>query len=72
MLGELYPKVRLGQDRLPIEPLTQQQSWVRGKAFRDYYVRAYYLVSGMLRLGLLRSGILRSGKVRGAQPVPTQ
>ncbi len=28
---ELCPEVRLSQDRMPIEPLTQQQSWVRGK-----------------------------------------
>jgi len=31
LLGEHCPKVRLSQDRMPIEPLTQQQSWVRGK-----------------------------------------
>jgi len=30
-LGEPCPKVRLSQDRMPIEPLTEQQSWVRGK-----------------------------------------
>ncbi len=30
-LGEHCPKVSLSQDRMPIEPLTQQQSWVRGK-----------------------------------------
>ncbi len=30
-LGDHCPKVRLSQDRMPIEPLTQQQSWVRGK-----------------------------------------
>jgi hypothetical protein len=30
-LGEHSPKVRLSQDRIPIEPLTQQQSWVRGE-----------------------------------------
>jgi hypothetical protein len=30
-LGEHCPKVRLSQDRMPIEPLTQQQSCVRGK-----------------------------------------
>jgi hypothetical protein len=28
---EHCPKVRLSQDRLPVEPLTQQQSWVRGE-----------------------------------------
>ncbi len=31
-LGEHCPKVRLSQDRMPIEPLTQQKSWVRGKS----------------------------------------
>jgi hypothetical protein len=30
-VGEPCPKVRLSQDRMPVEPLTQQQSWVRGK-----------------------------------------
>ncbi len=30
-LGELYPKVRLSKDRMPIKPLTQQQSRVRGE-----------------------------------------
>ncbi len=44
-LGEPCPKVRLSQDRLPIEPLTQQQSWVGGKrkAFGDYYIWEYYV-----------------------------
>ncbi len=30
-LGELYPKVRLSQDRLPIEPFPCMKSQVRGK-----------------------------------------
>jgi hypothetical protein len=30
-LGEHCPKVSLSKDRMPIEPLTKQQSWVRGK-----------------------------------------
>ncbi len=30
-LGEPCPKVRLSQDRMPIEPLSQQQSWARGE-----------------------------------------
>jgi len=30
-LGEPSPKVRSSQDRMPIEPLTQQKSGVRGK-----------------------------------------
>jgi hypothetical protein len=30
-LGEPCPKVRLSQDMMTIEALTQQQSWVRGK-----------------------------------------
>jgi len=30
-LFEHCSKVRLSQDRMPVEPLTQQQSWVRGK-----------------------------------------
>ncbi len=30
-LGESCPKVMLSQDRMPIVPLTQQQSWERGK-----------------------------------------
>jgi len=35
-LGEHCPKVRLSQDRMPIEQLTQQQSRVRGKAFLPF------------------------------------
>ncbi len=31
MLGEPCPKVRLSQDRLPIEPFAPMKSWVRGK-----------------------------------------
>jgi len=30
-LGEPCPKVRLSQDRMPVGPLTQQQSCLRGK-----------------------------------------
>jgi hypothetical protein len=30
-LGEPYPKVRLSQDRLPMEPFPHMKSQVRGK-----------------------------------------
>jgi hypothetical protein len=42
-LGEHCPKVRISQDRMPIEPLTQQQSWVRGKAFSPHPAAAKFV-----------------------------
>jgi len=33
--GEPCPEVRLSQDRMLIDPLTLQQSWVRGKGRRQ-------------------------------------
>ncbi len=48
-LGEPCPTVRLSQDRLPIEPLTQQQF--------SGLLHLGLLHSGLLRLGKVRGAI---------------
>jgi hypothetical protein len=60
-LGEGCPKVRLGQDRMPI--LGEGEGTKRD--FWDYYADLWF-DSGFLCLGRLRLGLFHSGKVRGA------